>query len=178
MRKSGPGFPRSAMRQRKEQASDRSQKWCPLLGPTHEPHPRQHRACGLSRRLHELRRRCLAPRQCAAGPRPGPGPRPCPPGAGLRRRGRAPQPQRLLTDVTNRLVDGHRPAGRDLPDHDPQLAGRQRLRPAQRPALRHARAAGARQRHVRSRGRSLARDCPRHASSCLAAQRVAGPLGP
>ena len=51
-----------------------------------------------------------------------------------------------------------RAAGPHLQGDDPQLARRQRLRAADRPALRHARPARARQRQCRARLRAVARD--------------------
>ena len=57
---------------------------------------------------------------------------------------------------------GLRPAGPVLSHHHPQRAGGQRLRAARRLPLRHARAAGARQRFLRGRRRAGPRDGARH----------------
>ena len=64
----------------------------------------------------------------------------------------------LLTQTVERLVAAsERPNLKYKVDH-PQLAGDQRLRAAERPALRDARAARARQRHLRARLGAGARD--------------------
>ena len=102
--------------------------------------------------------------------------RACPPGCGIRRRipcaGRAAAPRRGRGPPRRR----DRAAGRELRDHHPRLARRQRLRPALGPALRHPRAPRARQRHLRDRRRARPRDRPRDAAARQRPQRARAAL--
>ena len=69
-----------------------------------------------------------------------------------------PSSRRRSAPTVDRLVAASERPDIALQGDDPQFARRQRLRAADRPALRDARAAGARQRHLRARLGALARD--------------------
>ena len=78
---------------------------------------------------------------------------------GLRRRSTTdPRLQAHARQHRRQAGRGLRAAGPELPGHHPQLARGQRLRAAERPALRHARADRARQRQFRTRLGAGARD--------------------
>ncbi len=78
-------------------------------------------------------------------------------------RGRGPGPQRHAdADRGDRPPrEGERPARPGLHGDAPRLAGGQRLRAAERAALRHPRPRGPGERHLRGGGRAGARDGPR-----------------